>query len=369
MGNITIGLKIKKLGKENVLSGIKYSLNESIIEYICYIIRINDKPINENYQEIEQKNNYIVHNFSLFNILTKKEYKIKLESTNNKLFFYDLEVELCKIPNLEKVLLISNVIENSIAMSLKIKLDSYIILGNPNKFFEKMDDISEAISEKRADFIFFNYRKKKIKHYNFETFRIKENDFMLGIECELISIELFLKLVNEHTDQKINEKVSISSPIQIETNAIECISNENQNEIKLNEVTSNVLITDKNSSLQINQEENNIDFKQNQMLEEDLIFEDNSTNLNSIFKYSLKKPKAKILKNLKIYENLDSHFNFLGPNYKKDSSESNSINQKSVILIKGFSLLNIEEGQISNSILSINNLYNNLKMKFFQYLF
>ncbi len=377
MGNITNGLKIKKIGKDNVLNGITYGSEEKILEYICYIIRINERPINENYQVIEQRNNYIVHNFSLFNILTKKEYKIKLECTNNKLFFLNLEVELCKIPNLEKVLLISNVIENSIAMSLKIKQDSYILLGNQSKFYDKMEDISEAISEKKANFIFFNYRKKKIKHFNFETFRTKENEFMLGLECELLSIESFFKHINEKTVQKVDEVLLTSSNQHIEEKENNNIANEsgnisidNMNENKISENTNIITQIEEKQTIQlINEEDVNDEVQPSQMFEEDLIFENNSTNLNSIFKYSLKKPKAKIMKNLKIYENLDSHFNFLGPNYKKDSSDSTSINQKSVILIKGFSLLNIEEGQISNSILSINNLYNNLKMKFFQYIF
>jgi hypothetical protein len=377
MGNITNGLKIKKIGKDNVLNGITYGSEEKILEYICYIIRINERPINQNYQVIEQRNNYIVHNFSLFNILTKKEYKIKLESTNNKLFFLNLEVELCTIPNVEKVLLISNVIENSIAMSLKIKQDSYILLGDHYKFFDKMEDISEAILEKKANFIFFNFKKKKIKHYNFETFRIKENEFMLGLECELLSIESFFKQINDETVPIMDQVILTSSNHQIEQNDAnnfvkesESTSYDNMNENKISENTNIITqIEDKQTIHLIKEEDINNVVKTSQMFEVDLIFENNSTNLNSIFKYSLKKPKVKIMKNLKIYENLDSHFNFLGPNYKKDSSESTSINQKSVILIKGFSLLNIEEGQISNSILSINNLYNNLKMKFFQYIF
>ena len=105
------------------------------------------------------------------------------------------------------------------------------------------------------------------------------------------------------------------------------------------------------------------------LIEEDILIEKNSSMKNSIFKYSLKKPKAKFLKNLKIYEHLDTHYNFLGPNYKKDINKSYSILQKTVILIKGYSLLNIEEGQNSNSILSISNLYNNLRLKIFNYQF
>ena len=66
MGNISHGLKIKKISKSNILNEITYGFNEKILEYICFITKINDNPINERFNLIQNKTNYIIKNFSIF---------------------------------------------------------------------------------------------------------------------------------------------------------------------------------------------------------------------------------------------------------------------------------------------------------------
>ena len=372
MGNISNGLRIKKVGKSNILNEITYGFNEKILEYICFITKINDNPINERFHEIQNKTNYIIKNFSIFNIHSKKEFKINLETTNNKLFFLETEVEYCKIPNIEKVLLISGTVENSIAMSMKIKPNSLILLGNNEKYFDKMEDISHHISQSKADFIFYNFIKKKIKCINFEAFRLnnKNSDFLLGIECEVVSLEEFLKETCSKTAEELYSEIAKESTTEIKQNLLETeIIPYDKIETNYVEIEKKIESNENLISYSIEEEANHLKEENTNFIEQDIILESNSSVKNCIFKYSLRKPKTKFMKNLKIYEHLDTHYNFLGSNYKKDNSESNSDLHKSVILIKGFSLLNIEVGQNSNSILSVNNLYNNLKIKFFNYHF
>jgi hypothetical protein len=384
MGNITNGLKIRKIGEKSLLKEITYGYDERIAEFVCFVIKINDRPFDEKYQEIQAKTNYIVHNFSIFNILTKKEYKIKLESTNNKIFFLDLEVEFAQIPNLERVLLISNVIENSVATSLKLKPNVYILIGREDLYVQEMEQISSSIEEFKAKFIFFNFSKKKSKILDFEALRSKDNEFKLGIECEVLSIENFIRdcfnkinansLVQtdflnpgmQEPDKEIENSAKDAS--QDESTSAMILESEIQ-PLEIIKITSNSQTTIRENSQQSPQafhdnintiEEGYIkEERENLTLEEDILVENTMESLNSIFKYSLKRPKARLKKNLQIYKNLDSHFNLLGTNYKKETSDSVSNNQKSVILIKGFSLLNIDEGQASNSILAITKLYNN----------
>lgn len=406
MGNITNGLKIKRIGKNNLLREITYGFNEKITEFICFIIKINDTPFNENYQAIQAKSNYIVHNFSIFNIVTKKEYKIKLESTNNKIFFLDIDVEFCKIPNLMHVLFVSNIIENSAAQKLKVKPNASLLIGREDCYFQRMEDISASIEQNRSSFIIYNFEKQKAKLLDFEKFRTENEEFKLGIECEIIDLEVFKKeFIDKQLDSVVkneplppyflNEKISEISP-GLESSSTGNKSQESpksQNYLD-NKQRGNLLLESelppvemiKHGPLYSNTESellhNNEIEDSNGMLQEDpirqeesekLILDDEANSnedpkqdLPGLFKYSLKKPKARFTKILKIYENLDSHFNFLGANYKKETSEPGAIHPKSVILLKGFSLLNIDDGQNSNSILAINNLYSNLKIKFFQ---
>ena len=379
MGNITHGLKIRKICKNNILKEITYGYGEKLIEYICFIIKLNDTPIKETFQEEQNKTNYIVHNFSIYNIINKKEYKIKLDSTNNKLFFYELEVEYCKIPNLHKILIISNILENSIAKNLNIKPYNFTLLGNEEKYFDRMDDISNFISNKKAEFILYNFVKRKIKKVNFEKFRVDAKEFTIGIECEIMLIDNFN--IEYYNNIILNNKIdnnlfTVDSTIQRKTS----LNNLDNNNILENEKTHvsveskieiNNIISEKqhipNDNFIIEEDNLKKDEAVNLIVEETILF--NNSPKNNNLKYFLKKPKGKFQKKLKIYEHLDTHYNFLGSNYKKDDNESNFILQKSVILIKGYSLINIEEGQNSNSILSINNLYNNLKIKYFHYIF
>jgi hypothetical protein len=179
MGN-NYSIKIKNISQKNLLKEIVLKDSLKIKEYIYYITKIN-KYFVENF-----KKNWLIKEFTILNILTRKEYNVVIERVETGYFFEGLEYSLEILPQIEEVLYISNVLVGSISHENNLIPNQTILLGTHDKYFSNLSQIEEEIKQKNANFIFFDFKKEEIIRVNYEQFRNKETgELRLGFECEV----------------------------------------------------------------------------------------------------------------------------------------------------------------------------------------
>jgi hypothetical protein len=186
----SFGIKVLNVPDTHILKEITFN-NRRFVEYIYYITKINKFYI-ENV-----KRNMIMNEFTILNILTKKEYSVIIERVEIGYFMDGLVYKTEDIPEITKLILISNVIEDSVAMREGIVPGKTLLLGNSDVYFNSLSDIEKYIIDKKAEFVFFNFDEDKVFKVNFENYRNEKGELSLGFECEEIKIEAFNKIIED----------------------------------------------------------------------------------------------------------------------------------------------------------------------------
>jgi hypothetical protein len=206
MGN-AYALKIKKINDNNLLKDVVFGQGGKILEYVHFITKINKYYI-ENFRK-----NTVINDFTIYNVFTKKENQIFIERVESGYFFEGLEYNLEPIPNIEKFLFISNVIEDGICKKFGVHSNSTILLGNEEKYFNSIKNVEEEVEKLNAKFIFYDYIEEKIIKIDFEDYRNMSNsELRMGFECEeryLNEINLIKNIQKENLDSSIKSNIPV----------------------------------------------------------------------------------------------------------------------------------------------------------------
>jgi hypothetical protein len=222
MGN-ALALKIHHIGDTNLLKTILFSDNQPIVPYIHYITKIN------NYYPENIRKNLVINQFTIFDILTRKEYVIRIERVESTLFFDRLSFTLDTVPIIQNFLLVTKVFNGSLAELKALKPHINILLGLENEYFTKFEDVEKAIKNKQNKFIFYDFLNEKIDLLDFNTERYGD---YLGFECELRRIEEMGSIIksvkkdntltnsrySEIKNDGINQGTLLSKKIESESN-------------------------------------------------------------------------------------------------------------------------------------------------------
>ena len=180
----SLGLKIKSIEKNETIKSITFMANKyHIVPYVYFITKINNIFVEE------FRKNQIVKNFTVYNVITQKEYTISIEYMQSDVFVKGIEYEGKEFPQLNQFLLISNVAKNSISDKCGIVKDEMILLGNKSNYFTTINDVVMDVQNKKEEFVFYNFKKDYMIVINFTEKRkeVKCEGDGLGFECQEIS--------------------------------------------------------------------------------------------------------------------------------------------------------------------------------------
>ena len=314
MGN-SIGIKLISISNNEILNSIIFpETNNKIIPYIYFISKINDIFI----QNFNKSN--IIHKITLFNIITLKETNINLNNTTTENILKDVNYLVCKYPNINNFLLISNVIKNSFSEKKKIKKNKMILIGTDKKYFNNINDITESLNDKKSKFIFYNFEEDYLLEINNE----ENKDENLGFEIQEMKRESFLKFYIEYNQEKRIEKKIKEERLKMEK-LIEEKNKKNKENEKQNFFDNENQINNNNNNENNNNKENNIN-NINIIKEK----ENKTEILNNL------KIKEKYKKNLKIYNKIDSNFLYL--DYISPPSNTKDLPLSNILYINSFDL-------------------------------
>jgi hypothetical protein len=388
MGN-AYALKIKKINDNNLLKDIVFNNEQRIVEYIYFITKINKFYV-ENFRR-----GSIISDFTICNIFNRKEHNIVIDRVEAGYFFEGLEYSIEYVPSIEKVLIISKVIENTVSYDKQIRPNVTMILGNDKNYFSKISDIENELTNKNANFIFYDFENEKIFSINFEDFREADGKLTMGFEVQEINVNQVMcyrknkfntkenevnlinktngfsniKLseerkangINDITDYNYKTTFTGNSDITADLSNQDKILNTNNSEMNILEKID-IAINPVNQTNMIEEPDliecsNNSKDENDESNDEYIKIEDVSTNhKNNKFsknsssenikleennvKYNFFRAKKKYNKYLSIYDKVDSNFNFM--NIAKKAIRkiiSNIIEDK----IKVSEILNVNE--------------------------
>ena len=255
--------QITHISIDNIFTGIRLINNDSIVNYINFIVKVNKEQVDES---IFKRVKY-VKELQLYNIIHKKEFTIIIDTMDVSLFLNGLSLYFCSIPNLINVLVTSELQTESNALKENVNIGDIILASNINDkcyFLEGIGSISVLIKRKQTVLIFYKLKEQKCIVVDFEKYRDNQNNLKLGFTAEVVNLELFLKdtstkIVYEEKDyaQLFEEAVKISqnqannlfincsnNKENLNFNVVNPFSTEDQEEIKnemiskdINEVT------------------------------------------------------------------------------------------------------------------------------------
>ena len=285
MGN-TWGVKIKSVEENETIRALTFmSRKYHILPYVYYISKINDLSV-----ELFAKNQ-IVKCFSIYNIITKKEYNISIEYMQADAFLKGIEYESCEFPTLKQILLISNVAKGSISESLGIQKEEMILLGNKNKYFTLISDVVQDIQNEKEEFIFYNFKKDYIVIIDFKQ-KKKEIEVEvkgLGFECQEISLANFIHYYYNYEEEKQNKK---DKEIANSTNGLGVVHGMDEIEKKAKSLNEK----EKNKSINKEvQKVDNTDTKEKNIIQEDK--KDENNNKTNVSENKNKEEANKIIDN------------------------------------------------------------------------
>jgi hypothetical protein len=185
MGNV-LAIKIHHIHDTSILKAILFSEDQKIVPYIHFITKIN------NYYPENLRKGLVIHEFTIFNILTRKDYVIRIERVESRLFFDGLVFTLDPIPHIQQFLQVTKVLDGSPAHLKALKPDNSIILGIENQYFSKFEEVDICLNKKEKKFLFYDFLQEKVNiiDFNFEGY----GDY-LGFECELKSIQEICNII------------------------------------------------------------------------------------------------------------------------------------------------------------------------------
>lgn len=383
MGN-AYALKIKKIDDMNILKDIIFGQDYKIVDYLYYITKINKYYV-ENFRK-----GTIISEFTILDILTRKEYNIVIERVEAGYFFDGLHYSLEEIPQkIDTVLFISTVIEGSTSYIHGVTAGNMILLGNEQKYFRSFADIENEIVNKNARFIFYDFENKKIVEVDFEKFRSEEGELKMGFECQERGLDEVLKGDIKVKEENHQNKIQTIENVE-KVNGLNITANDanNKDQDHINNSNNNGSIEEKgvapSDEIEVNMSEN-IDGPDNSILIEpvndkiDIKIDTNpnedasqdqgekleklnhitvngssaidntisiTSNINinkSNCKYKFESVKKKYTKYLSIYDKIDSNFNFMNISKKVEpivgintTSREESMNEeKSIKKTKG----------------------------------
>ena len=128
----SLGLKIKSIEKNETIKSITFMANKyHIVPYVYFITKIN------NFVE-EFRKNQIVKNFTVYNVITQKEYTISIEYMQSDAFkeIYCIDDKKERYNKIYK--LISSVYDNKISKKSSSKSIKHVTTMNQNIDYKKL---------------------------------------------------------------------------------------------------------------------------------------------------------------------------------------------------------------------------------------
>jgi len=192
MGN-SQGLKIKNYDNNEILRDIRLHDNQKIIPYVHFILKLNRFQV-ENFPK-----NHLIKEFTLINIITERQNVIHIDSMESGYFLKDLEYSFENIPEKNEFILITKVLEKSASEDFKIKPNYTILLGDEEKYFDSLDNISSNLKSNKYKFLFYDISENKTFSLDYTNFfqKLPVDKISLGIECGNISRLKLLKLLDK----------------------------------------------------------------------------------------------------------------------------------------------------------------------------
>jgi hypothetical protein len=199
MGNV-LAIKIHHIHDTSILKAILFSEDQKIVPFIHFITKIN------NYHPENLRKGLIIHEFTIFNILTRKDNVIRIERVESRLFFDGLIFTLDPIPHFQNCLQVTKVLDGSLAHLKALKPDTSILLGIENQYFSKFEDVDIALNKKEKKFLFYDFLQEKV---NIIDFNIDGYGDYLGFECELKTIQEICNLIKNRKYENSSNNKSI----------------------------------------------------------------------------------------------------------------------------------------------------------------
>jgi hypothetical protein len=206
--------------------------NKHLLPYLYFITRIN-KFFVEDF-----KQDQTVKNFTIYNVITKKEYNIIIEPLQTEKFLKGLVYEASEYPNYYQALVVSDIEKGSLSEKCGIVKREMMLLGTTKKYLFQISEVGNEIQKGNEEFVFYNFKKDYVVVVNFKEKKEKEGNKDkggLGFELQEVDINNFYKYFLYEKQEEEEGKMDngeVNNVNEVNDNSNKEIISEDNKEIK-----------------------------------------------------------------------------------------------------------------------------------------
>lgn len=226
----SIALKILNIDSNELLKQTVFMDNKHLLPYLYFITRIN-KFFVEDF-----KQDQTVKNFTIYNVITKKEYNIIIEPLQTEKFLKGLVYEASEYPNYYQALVVSDIEKGSLSEKCGVIKREMMLLGTTKKYLFQISEVGNEIQKGNEEFVFYNFKKDYVVVVNFKEQKEKEGNKDkggLGFELQEVDINNFYKyFLYEKQEQEEEGKMDNTVNEVNDNNSNKEIISEDNKEVK-----------------------------------------------------------------------------------------------------------------------------------------
>ena len=228
----SIALKILNIDSNELLKQTVFMDNKHLLPYLYFITRIN-KFFVEDF-----KQDQTVKNFTIYNVITKKEYNIIIEPLQTEKFLKGLVYEASEYPNYYQALVVSDIEKGSLSEKCGIVKREMMLLGTTKKYLFQISEVGNEIQKGNEEFVFYNFKKDYVVVVNFKEKKEKEGNKDkggLGFELQEVDINNFYKYFLYEKQEEEEGKMDngeVNNVNEVNDNSNKEIISEDNKEIK-----------------------------------------------------------------------------------------------------------------------------------------
>lgn len=226
----SIALKILNIDSNELLKQTVFMDNKHLLPYLYFITRIN-KFFVEDF-----KQDQTVKNFTIYNVITKKEYNIIIEPLQTEKFLKGLVYEASEYPNYYQALVVSDIEKGSLSEKCGVVKREMMLLGTTKKYLFQISEVGNEIQKGNEEFVFYNFKKDYVVVVNFKEQKEKEGNKDkggLGFELQEVDINNFYKyFLYEKQEQEEEGKMDNTVNEVNDNNSNKEIISEDNKEVK-----------------------------------------------------------------------------------------------------------------------------------------
>ena len=223
----SIALKILNIDSNELLKQTVFMDNKHLLPYLYFITRIN-KFFVEDF-----KQDQTVKNFTIYNVITKKEYNIIIEPLQTEKFLKGLVYEASEYPNYYQALVVSDIEKGSLSEKCGVVKREMMLLGTTKKYLFQISEVGNEIQKGNEEFVFYNFKKDYVVVVNFKEQKEKEGNKDkggLGFELQEVDINNFYKyFLYEKQEQEEEGKMDNTVNEVNEVNNVNEVNDNNSN--------------------------------------------------------------------------------------------------------------------------------------------